>query len=46
MVYLGFGGNAFLGGDNDTPGGISVPIADATVTADGKAIVRDGRLVE
>jgi leucyl aminopeptidase (aminopeptidase T) len=46
MVYLGFGGNTFLGGDNDTPGGIGVPIADATVTADGKAIVRDGRLVE
>jgi aminopeptidase len=46
MVYLGFGGNAFLGGDNDSPGGIAVPITDATVTADGRTIVRNGRLVE
>jgi aminopeptidase len=46
MVYLGFGSNTFLGGDNDTPGGIGVPITDATVTADGKAVVRSGRLVE
>lgn len=46
MVYLGFGGNAFLGGENDTPGGIAVPIERATVTADGKPIVTNGRLVE
>jgi leucyl aminopeptidase (aminopeptidase T) len=46
MIYLGFGGNAFLGGENDTPGGIAVPVERATVTADGKAIVTNGRLVE
>jgi hypothetical protein len=46
MIYLGFGGNAFLGGENDTPGGIAVPVESATVTADGKPIVTNGRLVE
>lgn len=46
MIYLGFGGNAFLGGENETPGGFAVPVERATVTADGKPVVTNGRLVE
>lgn len=44
MVYLGVGGNEMLGGRNRTQGGYYFPIVGATVVADGKVLVRDGRL--
>ncbi len=45
MVYLGVGANEMLGGSNQTQGGYYFPIVGATVVADGKVVVRDGRLV-
>ncbi|MGI4823098.1 MAG: aminopeptidase [Janthinobacterium lividum] len=45
MVYLSTGNNALYGGQNQTPGGASFPITNATVAIDGKVIVRDGQLV-
>lgn len=44
MVYLGVGGNEMLGGENRTQGSYYFPIVGATVVADGKVLVRDGRL--
>jgi aminopeptidase len=47
LVTIGIGDNLLLGGDNKVEGGggFSFPIVNATVTVDGKTIVRDGRLV-
>jgi len=45
MVYVSTGNNALYGGQNQTPGGYSFPIANATVEVDGKTIVRNGQLV-
>ncbi len=44
-VYIGVGGNEMLGGENRTQGGYNFPIVGATVVADGKVLVQDGRLV-
>jgi len=45
MVYIGTGSNALYGGQNQSPGGYSFPIANATVEVDGKVLVRNGQLV-
>jgi leucyl aminopeptidase (aminopeptidase T) len=45
MVYVSTGNNALYGGQNQSPGGYSFPIANATVEVDGKTIVRNGQLV-
>ena len=45
MVWINFGDNQLLGGDNKTTGGFGFPIVNATVTVDGKVLVQDGRLV-
>jgi leucyl aminopeptidase (aminopeptidase T) len=46
MVHLGIGNNAFLGGANtDTQGGFGFPIPHATVTIDGRVVIKDGKLL-
>lgn len=46
IVQIGFASNQQLGGANPpAPGGWSIPLLRATVEADGKVIVRDGKLV-
>ena len=46
VVSIAFGGNSGLGGKNQpVAGGWVVPLLKATVEADGKVIVRDGKLV-
>ena len=45
VVQIGFSPNQDLGGANPpAPGGWSVPLLKATVEADGKVIVKDGKL--
>ena len=45
VVQIGFSPNQDLGGANPpAPGGWSVPLLKATVAADGKVIVKDGKL--
>jgi leucyl aminopeptidase (aminopeptidase T) len=45
IVQIGFASNQALGGANPpAPGGWSVPLLKATVEADGKVIVKDGKL--
>lgn len=44
MVWINIGGNKNLQGENDTQGGFEFPIVKATVTIDGKVVVKDGRL--
>jgi aminopeptidase len=45
IVQISFGSNQNLGGANPpAPGGWSVPLLHATVEADGKVIVKDGKL--
>ena len=46
MVWLRVGDNTFFGGANQGTTGFSFPLTNATVEADGRVIVRDGRLVE
>ena len=45
MVWLNFGDNQLLGGENMTTGGFGFPVVGATVTVDGEAVVEDGVLV-
>lgn len=44
MVSILVGNNDYLGGNNKEPGGFGFPITNATVTVDGKIVVKDGRL--
>lgn len=44
IVYIGIGFNRMLGGTNETQGGFSFPIVNATVEIDGKVVVKDGTL--
>ena len=45
VVQIGFSPNSDIGGANPpAPGGWSVPLLKATVKADGKVIVKDGKL--
>jgi len=45
MVWISTGYNALDGGNNKEPGGFSFPITKATVTVDGKVVVKDGQLM-
>jgi leucyl aminopeptidase (aminopeptidase T) len=46
VVSIGFGNNRGLGGSNEpVPGGWVVPLLKATVEADDKVIVKDGKLM-
>lgn len=45
MVHIGVGENRLYGGANNSRVGMSFPISDATVTVDGKLILKDGKLV-
>jgi len=45
MVWIYIGDNRMAGGNNDTMGGFGFPIVNATVSVDGKGIVKDGKLV-
>jgi len=46
LVTIGIGDNSLMGGKNKVEGGggFTFPIVNATVTIDGKTIVRDGKL--
>jgi aminopeptidase len=45
MVWLSFGNNELLGGENNQPGGFTFPVTNATVDIDGKVVIKDGQLV-
>jgi leucyl aminopeptidase (aminopeptidase T) len=45
MVYVGIGENRLYGGGNNSNAGYSFPITNATVTIDGKTIIKDGKLI-
>ena len=45
MVYISIGENRFPGGKNNSNGGFSFPITNATVTIDGKPVIKDGKLL-
>jgi len=45
MVHIGLGENRLYGGANNSTTGITFPISNATVTVDGKVIVKNGKLV-
>ena len=45
MVWLNFGDNQLLGGENVTTGGFGFPVVGATVTVDGDVVVENGALV-
>jgi aminopeptidase len=45
MVWIGVGDNRLLNGANNTEGGFTFPIANATVELNGKAVVKDGTLL-
>jgi aminopeptidase len=44
MVYLNTGDNQLLKGKNIATGGFDFPITNATVTVDGKVVIKDGKL--
>jgi leucyl aminopeptidase (aminopeptidase T) len=44
MVWISTGANDLLGGRNVATGGFGFPITNATVTVDGKVVVKDGTL--
>jgi leucyl aminopeptidase (aminopeptidase T) len=45
MVSIGFGDNRQYGGSLDSVGGSNYHLTNATVTVDGKTVVKDGKLV-
>jgi aminopeptidase len=47
VVFVGIGDNQLLGGTNKTQGnfGFGFPIVGATVEIDGKAVIKDGKLL-
>jgi aminopeptidase len=44
MVWVNTGNNILVGGENEQVGQLEFPITNATVTVDGKVIVKDGKL--
>ena len=44
MVWINFGNNELLGGNNRQPGSFTFPVTNATVEIDGKTVIRDGQL--
>jgi len=45
MIWISFGNNELLGGNNVQPGGFTFPVTNATVEIDGKTVIKDGQLV-
>jgi leucyl aminopeptidase (aminopeptidase T) len=45
LVWISTGDNQLIGGNNKEPGGFGFPLTNATVTVDGKVVVKDGKLV-
>lgn len=45
MVWIDIGENQLLGGDNTETGSFSFPLTKATVTIDGRVVVKDGALM-
>jgi aminopeptidase len=45
MVTVGIGNNTWAGGNNNVPFGLAPHLPNATVTVDGKVLIRDGKLV-
>ena len=45
MVHIGIGDNRQYGGVNNSNSGYTFPITNATVTVDGKTVIKDGKLV-
>jgi hypothetical protein len=45
MVSVSLGSNLVLGGEVDLPFRLFLPLAEATVTVDGREVVRAGQLV-
>jgi aminopeptidase len=45
MIWLTFGNNELLGGNNLQPGNFTFPITNATVEIDGKTVIKDGQLL-
>lgn len=45
MVWINFGNNELLGGNNKEAGGFTFPVTEATVEIDGKTVVKGGQLV-
>jgi hypothetical protein len=45
LVSIGFGDNRVYGGSLDSVGGAYFALTNATMTVDGKTIVKDGKLV-
>lgn len=45
MVYVGVGDNRIYGGANTTDTGYTFPITNASVTIDGKIVIKNGKLV-
>jgi hypothetical protein len=46
LVAIHFGDNRFFGGSNSDGPNWYVPLAKATVSVDGRTIVRDGQIVD
>lgn len=44
MVWVGLGNNQLFGGANKEAGGYGFPVTNATVSVDGKIVVKDGKL--
>lgn len=44
MVHIGIGENRLYGGSNNSNSGYSFPITNATVTIDGRTVIKDGKL--
>jgi hypothetical protein len=45
MVYIGLGNNQLLGGNNKTEFFWIIPVVKASVEVDGKAVLKEGKLV-
>ncbi len=45
MVWISTGDNQLFGGNNKQPGGFGFPLTNATVTVDGKVVIKDGKIV-
>jgi hypothetical protein len=45
MVYIGLGNNQLLGGNNKTEFFWIIPVVKASIEVDGKAVLKEGKLV-
>ena len=46
VIWMGVGDNRLMGGANDTVGGFSFPILNATVEVNGKTVIKAGKLTD